>query len=316
MEKRPPPDFPVDKEPPILTMERPLIIECAFPGWLPSSINPYIPNKPAEVSQELIESIDAGAAVIHVHPRDPQDGTGRTRHDVSLLIETMDPVLEQRPDVITWNHTWHGETNKPISYINKTAELLSYPNGNKYCHGSVVLIHPNPMEPNKPLSGSSESIKEGVVYLEEHGVKPIFQIYDTYGFAWLKHEILDPGIAKWKPFVCDIHMGKHHATPISHDPWALVQLLASIGNLKATVPDCIVGVFAGGRNWLPVTVHAIALGVDVVRVGMEDAFWIYPHRDDIIKKNSDVIRKVATIAREMGRDIATPADVRRICNMG
>lgn len=314
MAKLPPPDFPIEKEPIIPTLDRPLIIECAFPGWLPLSVNPNIPCKPAEISKELIDSIDEGASVIHVHPRDPEDGS--MRFDPELLKEILDPVFEKRPDTITWNHTWTGEPGEPISYIEHTEKLLNYPDGKKYCHGSVVLIHGNPMEPNRRLSGSSVSIKEGVAYLEEHGVKPIFQIYDTYGFAWLKHEVLDPGIAKWKPFVCDIHMGKHHATPISHDPWALFQLVASIGNLKATVPDCVVGVFAGGRNWLPVTIYAVLMGVDVVRVGMEDALWVYPHRNEIIKKNSDVVRKIATIAREMGRDIATPADVRRICGMG
>jgi len=54
------------------------------------------------------------------------------------------------------------------------------------------------------------------------------------------------------------------------------------------------------------------MGVDIVRVGMEDHLWMYPHKDEKIRNNADEVRKIATIARELGRPIATPAEARKI----
>ena len=54
------------------------------------------------------------------------------------------------------------------------------------------------------------------------------------------------------------------------------------------------------------------LGVDLVRVGIEDQFWAYPHKDEFIKKPSESVQKVVQMARALGRDIATPSEAREI----
>jgi 3-keto-5-aminohexanoate cleavage enzyme len=58
------------------------------------------------------------------------------------------------------------------------------------------------------------------------------------------------------------------------------------------------------------------MGVDSVRVGMEDHIWMYPHKNELIKSNADETRKIATIARELGREIATPGQARQILGIG
>ena len=77
----------------------------------------------------------------------------------------------------------------------------------------------------------------------------------------------------------------------------------------------MVGVIAGGHNWLPLTLEAILLGVDYVRVGMEDTVWMYPHREEKITHCRDVVKKVALITGEIGREIAAPADAMKIMGM-
>ena len=57
---------------------------------------------------------------------------------------------------------------------------------------------------------------------------------------------------------------------------------------------------------------AIMLGFDMVRVGMEDTVYIYPHRDEKIKTSAEAVRKVVAMANELGREIATPADAKEI----
>ena len=70
----------------------------------------------------------------------------------------------------------------------------------------------------------------------------------------------------------------------------------------------VVGLSAGGRNWLAITAFAILMGVDFVRVGMEDQLHMYPHIDELIERNADAVKKIATIARELGRKIGTPKE--------
>ncbi len=153
---------------------------------------------------------------------------------------------------------------------------------------------------------------EGIPYLEANHVKPIYQLYNPYSLTRLKHVLIDSGLSKDTPYVLNLHMGKHDSYTIHNDPWAALQVITSIHMVRDTIPNSVIGLYAGGRNWLPVTVLAILLGVDIVRVGAEDCYWIYPHKDDVIQRNVDMVRKIATIARELGREVASPAEARRI----
>lgn len=310
------PHFPIEKEPRIKTLEKPLIIESAFPGWISIKVNPYIPYKTEAVAKEIIDSVKAGAAVVHTHPRDPEDGVFRL--DPELLKATLDPVLAECPDVITWNHSWAGRPDGPVDYITDTMALLELGKGNRYVQCSVVLGRDNKGESGRVLTGYQEGgreIKEGVRFLEENGVKPVFQIFDTKGIEFFADEIIGQGYASWKPYMCCIHMGKHHASYIAHDPWGHLQLITSINALKAAIPDSVIGLRAGGRNWLPITTTAISMGIEMVGIGMEDCLWMYPHKDDIMRKNSDVIRKIVAIAGELGREVATPDQTREILKL-
>jgi 3-keto-5-aminohexanoate cleavage enzyme len=81
---------------------------------------------------------------------------------------------------------------------------------------------------------------------------------------------------------------------------------------QTLAPNAVKGVCAGGRNWLPFTTLAMMLGFDMVRVGMEDSVYVYPHRDEKLATSAQAVRKVVNIANEIGREIATPDEARQI----
>ena len=60
----------------------------------------------------------------------------------------------------------------------------------------------------------------------------------------------------------------------------------------------------------------ILMGVDNVRVGLEDHIYMYPHSNELIQSGVDETRKIATIARKLGREVATPAEARQILGIG
>lgn len=310
------PDIPNDKEPKILTMNKPLIIESAFPGGVPNDINPNIPNKTDDIAREIIDSVKAGAAAVNVWPRDPNDGLRRL--DPEMLRRTLDPVLKACPDVVTLSNSWTSKPDEPIDYKKYAAELLQSADGKKYVQAAIVLIKgaivytDNEGQRHKIRTNVVEAIKEGVDFMEEKGIKPVFQIYDTNGIEFVANEIIARGFPRKKPYIICLHMGKHDSSFVSRDPWSHLQLITSMNTLKAAIPDCVIGLRVGGRNWLPLTVAAISLGIDMVGVGMEDSIWMYPHKDEMIQENAAVVKKVAAIAGELGREVATPGQAREL----
>jgi 3-keto-5-aminohexanoate cleavage enzyme len=81
---------------------------------------------------------------------------------------------------------------------------------------------------------------------------------------------------------------------------------------QTLAPNAVKGVCAGGRNWMPFVTMAMMLGFDMVRVGMEDTVYLYPHRDEKIQSSAQAVRKVVNVANELGREIATSAEARAI----
>lgn len=302
--------FPIDKEPRISTLDKPVIIESAYPGWQQGGKRfPAVPTTIDQQVKEIVDSVKAGAIAIHVHPRDPK--TGNAVVNPHMLHEILEPVFEQ-VDCVTLMHTWAAK--EEADYISETQLLMELGRGNKYCQGSVVL-------PSGYLSvtgafHSPRAVIEGVKFLEANRIKPIYQLYDTF-VAWgIKQHVIDPGHSSWKPHVFNLHMGKHHSHAIQKDPWAYLQLITNFNMVKDTIPDSIIGVYPGGRNWLPVCTLALLMGAQLIRVGIEDTYWVYPHRDEIIKKNSDMVQLVVEIATRLGRKVVTDAnEARKILGM-
>lgn len=304
--------FPIDKEEKIPTLDRPVIIESACPGWQVGGKRfPAVPCSIEEQVQETVDSIRAGAVAVHMHPRDPK--TCNAQANPKLLARILEEVFQRTGDFVTLSHTWAAK--EEVDYISETTELLELGQGNKYCQGSVVLRtgHVSATGTFHPR----QNVIDGVKWLEEHDIKPIFQLYDTYVLRDFKQKILDPGYAKLRPFVFNLHLGKHHSHTIHQDPWSFLQLLTNYNMVLDTLGhDSIVGVYPGGRNWLPVLVFGLLLGAPLVRVGIEDCYWVYPHKDEIIKKNSDMVVLVREIAERLGRRIVTdPKEARDILGL-
>jgi len=96
------------------------------------------------------------------------------------------------------------------------------------------------------------------------------------------------------------------------------QVNEMVDSIKAgdTAPQSIVGVYPGGRNRLPILTLGLLLGSQLVRVGIEDTYWVYPHKDEIIEKNSDMVKLAVDLARCLGRRVVTDADeARKILGM-
>lgn len=304
--------FPIDKEEKIMTMARPVIIESACPGFqIGGKRYPAVPISIEDQIQETIDSIRAGAVAVHMHPRDPK--TGNAQQSPKLVAEIMGPVFDEVGDFVTLMHT--SAMGKHIDYISETQELLELGNGNKFCQGSNVL-RPGHLSATGTFH-ATKNVVEGVAWLEAHDIKPIFQLYDTFVLLDFKNKVIDTGITKTRPYIFNLHMGKHHSHTIHKDPWSYLQLITNYNMIMATLePNTIVGLYPGGRNWLPILVLGLIMGAPLVRVGIEDCYWTYPHKDEIIRKNSEMVTLAREIAERLGRRVITdPAEARQILGL-
>ncbi len=300
----------LDRDPKNMVMARKLVVTIAPTGsFVTREQNPHQPYTPAEIAEHVIESCAAGASVWHVHAR---DASGIPSKDPGVIRETIDLVLDRCPDIITSVNILGDYNKQGVEVVKPIVDPLSQA-GARYIRTAVVTCHP--LTIGKVTLPFNQTTLTGIVqYLQGKGIKPEFQLHEFTGVDQLYDWLIEPGILK-PPYIVNLVLGfhaHHRASPTTPDPWGHIYLMTMMQTLPA---KCVVGVTVGGHNWLPVTVEAIMLGADCVRIGMEDTIWMYPHKDDKIKRCADVVKKIVTIARELGREIATPAEAKKILGL-
>ena len=319
--------FNAPAQPKTTSMAKKVAIEAAIPGWQPISwyeergVTNLPPVTFDDQANAIVECVKAGASVIHTHPRDPDTGmTARmdpvgspsSRH-AQCLMEIMDRARE-KADFVCAHHTWWGNPAKgsQADFVTQTKLLLEAGKakgiGNWYVQSALIMT-----EGNFEVGHATfdvESIQEGVKWMEANGVKPLVEI-ECFAIPRVKQHLIDAGLLK-KPFWAVIQEGKHSDDrAFGGDPWTQLEVITSLGLAKQALgEDTFLGIAPAGRNWLTMATMALLGGIELIRVGIEDQFYLYPHKDDISRKASDTIEIVAKLAKALGRELATPQDVR------
>lgn len=291
------------------TMDKKLMITvCPVGGTTTRHQNPHQPYTPEEIADQAIEACHAGASVVHLHTRNPDGRMGAPKEDLKRLI---DLILDECPDVIIQPSSCEsyepGSTNYSFESVKPLVDMFA---DQKYMESTVftpVSYAAEDMDGKLELSIATETnTVKTIQYLQEHKIKPEFMNHNWEGIMNVKEWLIKPGILE-KPYLMSMGPGMHNAAETYPDPWGYLYLL---GMIKMMPEDSIISLSAGGRNWLALSTFAILMGVDTIRVGMEDHVHMYPHKDEKIRRSADEVRKIATISRELGREIATPVEAR------
>ena len=299
------------------TMDKPLVITvCPVGALVARKQNPHQPRSPKEVAEQTIASYEEGATVAHLHTRDEY---GRHSTKTELLKETIDRILDACPDMIIQPSSCEGYLPEANAYtyesVKPMVEALHGISRN-YMESTIFTPVSYALEMNNGQLDVTLAVEDNtaqtVSFLQDNGVKPEFMCHSWEGITNVNEWLIKPGILQ-KPYLMTMGPGMHNTGPTYPDPWGMMYLLAM---MKMMPEGSVIGLSAGGRNWLPLTVFGILMGVDNVRVGMEDHIYMYPHKDDLVKHNIDETRKIATICRELGREIATPAQAREVLGVG
>ena len=266
------------------------IISVALVGSHPTKkMNPAVPYSPKEIADAAIESRGAGAAIVHVHVREPDTGVPTSR--IELFAEVVDRIRQQSDILINLttsglNIAGKNVIEERLEPVGLQPEICSLDVGSMN-FGERVFLNP-------PDWGRAAAQR-----MRAAGVKPEIEVFDA-GHVRQARALIDEGLFAPPPFV-QLCMGAGWGIEATAENLLFMKSL-----LPADVPWSVLGV---GRTQLPMITMGIVLGGHI-RVGFEDN--IYLRRGVLLKSNAQMVDLAATMVGKLQHEVATPAEARQI----
>lgn len=292
-----------------------VIITCAITGGIHTpTMSPALPFTPEDIAAQSIAAAEAGAAILHLHARDPRDG--RPTPDPKVFMQFL-PVIKQATDAVL-NITTGGSLNMSVE-DRLAAPLVARPEMCSLNMGSMNFgIYPLAdrykdwrFDWEEPYLRSTDDFIfrntfrdiERILKLlgEEHGTRFEHECYDIGHLYNLAH-FVDRGLVK-PPFFVQTIFGILGGIGPEMDNVLFMKRTAD----RLFGADYVWSVLAAGRHQIPVATQAAMLGGNV-RVGLEDSLFI--GRGRLAANNAEQVRKIRQILEELGHEIATPSDAR------
>ena len=269
-----------------------VIITAAITGSRNTrDIAPYIPITPEEIAESAIECWNAGASIVHIHVRDPKDGLGT--QDLELFRRVVTPLREKTDLILSL--TTSGIPGRNFSIEQRLIPLELQPELASFDAGSINLgggVFSNPPE---FLDAAAKKMKE-------KGVKPEIEIFDL-GMIVTTLRMRDEKRLD-DPLYFQFVLGT---------PWGAPATPKSFLHLFEHIPSnaswSVIGI---GRGHLPMSMMGMIMGGHI-RVGMEDN--IYYEKGVLAKTNAQFVQRIGRISREYGREVASPAEARKILGL-
>lgn len=291
-----------------------VIITCAITGSVHTpSMSPYLPVTPDQIAQSALDAAEAGAAIVHLHARDPQ--TGRPTQDPALYAQFL-PRIKAQSDVVV-NITTGGSPVLPVSermlpatqFKPEVASLnmgsmnfglfpmldrfkeLKHDWEREHLENSRSLIFRN----------TYQDIESILTLGNANGTRFEFECYDISHLYNLAH-FVDRGLVKSPPFIQSVFgilggIGPH--------PEDLMHMKRTADRLFGD--DYEWSILGAGRNQMPLATIGAAMGSNV-RVGLEDSLWIGPGQ--LAESNRLQVERIRTIVEALSLEVATPDEAR------
>lgn len=265
-----------------------LIITAAVTGSGPSrEQNPNLPHTPAEIAAEALRCWRAGAAVVHVHVRDPQTGAPDFKRELfAEVLERVRAESDMLVNLTTSGFNLQGEDvgEQRLMPVALRPDLCSLDVGSLNFRGRVFI-------------NSAEWVEKAARRMLDLGVKPEMEVFEV-GQVLQALDLIKKGLIADPPYF-QLCLGI---------PWGAPADLEALLALKDRLPQgCRWSALATGPAQIPVTTHAMLMGGNV-RVGFEDNLYI--SRGVKADTNAQFVERTVRIAREVQREVATCAEAR------
>ena len=297
-----------------------IIITCAITGSIHTpSMSPYLPITGDEIARQAIGAANAGAAILHLHARDPENGcpSAALDHYLGFL-----PRVRQGCDAVV-NITTGGSAvmsldDRLAAPLALRPEMCSLNMGSmKFALYPMLGKHTEWLHDwEEPFLRNSDDLVfkntprdiEGVLRRmgAERGARFEFECYDVGHLYMLRH-FADRGLVA-APIFIQFVMGVLGG--IAAEPEHLDHLKATADRLFGD--EYQFSVLAAGRMQMPMAEKSAAMGGHV-RVGLEDNLYIA--RGELARSNAELVERVRGLVEALGRTVATPAEARAMLRL-
>ena len=277
-------------------MSRKVIITVALTGGLhDKAANPNLPEQPGEIAASAAASFDEGAAIAHIHARDPE---GRATADSSVYREIHD-LIRDRCNIVIQDTTGGGPNLTVDERIQAVVE--AGPEMASLNMGTLVRTRAAGEYRNTVFRNTTDDIEAFARALLAKGIKPEMEVYAHAMFREVEN-LIEKELVR-PPFLVNLVLGMAHQ---GAEPAEVRTLLSMIEFLP---PRSLFNVCAVGRAQLPLTTLSALLGGNI-RVGLEDNFYLGP--GDMAQGNGPLVEKAARMTRDASREPATVEEARAI----
>ena len=296
-----------------------VIITCAATGAIHTpSMSPWLPVTPDEIAEAAIGAANAGAAIVHLHARMPEDGRPtqdpemfkrflpkiRAASNVVINLTTggaptmtveerLQPALQLKPEVASLNM---GSMNFGLYEMLDRFKEFKYDWERPYLAGSDDRIFKN----------TFKDIANILTRCGDNQTRFEIECYDI-GHLYTAAHFLDRGLLKPPLFIQSVFGLRggigNHAEDVLHMKRTADRLFGD---------DYFWSVLGAGRGQMPIAVMSAVMGGNV-RVGLEDSLWI--GKGKLAQSNADQVSKIRRILEELGLEIATPDDARAMLKL-
>lgn len=297
-------------------MSKPVIVTCAPTGGIHTpTMSPYLPVTPDEIATASVEAAEAGASIIHLHARNPEDG--RPDPDPELFMQFL-PRIKQSCDAVVNVSTGGGlgmtREERLRAAMRASPEMASMNMGSMN-FGIFPMLRkydswkhdwePEFLDMTRDFifRNTFADLEHSIRTLSDaHGTKFEFECYDLghlYNLAW----VVDQGWIE-PPFFVQMVFGILGGAGADLENLAHMKRIAD----KLLGDDYEWSVLAAGRHQMPFATQSAIMGGNL-RVGLEDSLYIGP--GEKAKSNADQVRKIRGVVESLGYELATPQQARQ-----
>lgn len=275
-------------------MQKLIVTAALTGGFHGKEANPNLPITPDEIAQAAYDCWQAGAAIVHLHARDRD---GKPTCDVEIYNEIV-AKIKARCDVITQVSTGAGPELTPeerAGAIEADAEMASLN------MGTMVRTRWNE---NSFFLNTRPQIESYAAAMLAKRMKPEMEVYG-HGMMVDVENLIRLNLVK-KPYYINFVLGMTHQGALPGQPRHLLSLIEYLPE------GAIFNVTGIGASQVPLTTLSLLLGGHA-RVGLEDN--VYYSKGVLAKSNVELVERTMRIAREVGRELASPAEARQILQL-
>jgi 3-keto-5-aminohexanoate cleavage enzyme len=279
----------------------PVIITCALTGGIHGKeANSNLPEQPDEIVEQGVTAWRAGAAVLHVHARNPD---GSNTMDQEIYSELHERLCSETDAVVqlTTGGSPMLSVEERLNTVFLAPEMCSLNMGllNFFIQGEQVFF-----------SNHRSDIEQFAREISARDVKPELEVYNSAMLEEVDHllslEILKP------PYTINFVLHTPTQGGQRGTPQNLLEMVDRLRDLSVSQKDLRVNVSSMGPTQLPITTLGLAMGLNV-RVGMEDN--VLYRRGEPVESNAQLVERTVRIAHELDREPATPDEARQMLGL-